>query len=176
MAARPTICFSTSRVAGFLELSGVSGFDSEADGRVVALLDYDRDGYQDLAVVNANAPRLELFRNRLGDLRRTGESDAGVRKNVIAVRTPSQCGARLELRGLEPNSDDPMRWSREVHCGEGFAAQNSSTELFGLGESRGPFELTIRWPSGETKVVSQIEAGTLIDVGILGGMISRSRY
>ena len=52
----------------FSDLSGVSGMDSIADGRGFAYLDYDRDGWVDVALVNSNAPQLELFRNRMGEL------------------------------------------------------------------------------------------------------------
>ena len=51
----------------FADISGVSGMDSIADGRGFAYFDYDRDGWQDVVLVNANAPQLELFRNRIGE-------------------------------------------------------------------------------------------------------------
>ena len=47
-------------------MSGLSGLDSEADGRSFALLDFDRDGWLDVVVVNANAPETQLFHNRAG--------------------------------------------------------------------------------------------------------------
>jgi hypothetical protein len=50
----------------FLDASGVSGLDDPADGRAFATLDYDRDGWLDIALVNSNAPWVELFRNQMG--------------------------------------------------------------------------------------------------------------
>ena len=45
----------------YTDLSGVSGLDSIADSRGFALIDYDRDGWMDLVVVNSNEPQLQLF-------------------------------------------------------------------------------------------------------------------
>ena len=66
-------CIGTNEEVGLREcveheLSGPALADDPADGRGVALLDYDLDGWVDLAVVNANAPLLQLFRNRIGEL------------------------------------------------------------------------------------------------------------
>ena len=51
----------------FVEVSAVSGLDHVGDSRTWALIDFDRDGLQDVALVNANSPLLNLYRNRLGD-------------------------------------------------------------------------------------------------------------
>ena len=56
---------------GFENLSGVSGVDSAADGRVGAVWDWNRDGLLDLAVVSANAPLLQVFNNDLDAASRT---------------------------------------------------------------------------------------------------------
>ena len=59
----------------FSDRSGISGLDNIADGRGFALLDYNFDGRQDIALVNANAPLFNLYRNAI--------KDPG---NVVAVR------------------------------------------------------------------------------------------
>ena len=56
----------------FEDVSGVSGLDDEADGRAFAVLDYDRDGWNDIVLVNAMNPLTRLFRNELGDSGREG--------------------------------------------------------------------------------------------------------
>ncbi len=156
----------------FEDLSGLSGFDDEADGRALVLWDPDRDGYVDLAVANANAPRLQLFRNTLGDRRRDAEPD------FVAVRlvggadgrgtkgeeesgfsSRDACGALLEL-----TLADGAKQIEELHCGEGFAAQNSATVLFGLGDRGGSSMLQVRWPSGRQQIVGPIGAGSRVTV------------
>ena len=44
----------------FVDISALAGTDSASDGRSFALFDYDRDGWQDIVVVNANQP-LPIF-------------------------------------------------------------------------------------------------------------------
>ena len=55
--------FLSSHGKSFLDVSGISGVDSPSDGRVSVWLDMDRDGRQDLAVVNSNRPLFQLYRN-----------------------------------------------------------------------------------------------------------------
>ena len=51
----------------FHDLAGVSGLDDPGDGRSFAVLDYDRDGWPDMAVVSANAPLFHPhFLNNIG--------------------------------------------------------------------------------------------------------------
>src|SRR4030095_2940604 len=40
--------------SSFVNISALSGLDNPADSRGFAVLDYDRDGWQDVALVNAN--------------------------------------------------------------------------------------------------------------------------
>ena len=56
----------------FEDLSGVTGLDDPGDGRSFALLDYDRDGWLDVALGSPGAPRLRLLRNGIGDKTRGG--------------------------------------------------------------------------------------------------------
>jgi hypothetical protein len=148
---------------GFLDLSGVSGLDDSADGRSFAWLDFDRDGWQDLVVVNANAPLTQLFRNRLGDLGGPGR--------VIAVEveganradqsTPGSSnrdgiGARVEARVGD------RLLVREFRAGEGFAAQNSATLLVGIGTEDAAEQVTLHWPSGRSQRANQVPAGSRV--------------
>ena len=148
----------------FHELSGVSGADSPADGRAFALLDYDGDGWQDLAVVNANSPLLQLFRNRMAK-RATGR--------MLAVRlvggnwTPrasSEWSAR-DGYGAVVSVDLPTGTIvREQRAGSGFSAQNSSLLRIGLGAVDRVPELRVRWPSGKTQIAEEVPAGALVTV------------
>ncbi len=62
-------------------LSAISGLDSASDSSLFrALLDYDRDGWQDIALVNANEPLIELFHNDIAEL---PEAD---KRGMIAIR------------------------------------------------------------------------------------------
>ena len=152
----------------FEDLSLLSGADDPADGRSFAVLDYDRDGWLDLAVANANAPLFQLFRNQLGTpssdpngtsmlaLRFVGGNHTSVADPKLSAR--DGFGAVVEIISGE------RRIVREHRAGEGFAAQNSSTLLVGLGDAERADGLIVRWPSGQTQTLDAVDAGSLLTV------------
>ena len=147
----------------YVEVSGISGLDHPGDSRAFAVFDYDRDGWQDIAVVNANAPLFQLFRNQMGE-----RGDPG---GMVAIRfeggnryafptgqwsSRDAYGARvvLEVRGRE--------LLREHRAGEGLAAQNSATLHIGIGNAEEVTRLEIDWPSGRRSDTTAVPAGTLV--------------
>jgi hypothetical protein len=146
----------------FVEVSGVSGLDSPLDGRAYAVLDYDRDGFLDIAVVNANAPLFMLYRNRIGEgsrgrsvaIRFVGGNHTAAPAKGVACR--DGYGARVTV-GL-----GDLTLVREHRCGEGFAAQNSATMIVGIGDRAGVASLAVRWPSGAVHRLRDVPAGSLI--------------
>ena len=159
----------------FLDASDVSGADALADTRSVVIWDPERDGWPDLALINANTPKVTLLRNTLG---------ASRAPRVIAIRlrggneTPSPapgrsprdpCGALLTV----VTGDGELL--REYSCGTGLAAQNSATILVGLGDAAGPVAVRVRWPSGATQQIDGVAPGTLLTVDE-GGAVGRSGY
>ncbi|MDG2307852.1 MAG: ASPIC/UnbV domain-containing protein [Candidatus Binatia bacterium] len=146
-----------------VDASGVSGLDAPADGRALAWTDLDRDGWLDFVVVNANAPTLQLFRNQMGDSR--------PENGVVAIRLvggntsakPSEkwsnrdgIGASLELHVGD------RRLVREQRAGEGFAAQNGSTIVVGIGAAEKADGIFVRWPSGQTQATEAVPRGSLV--------------
>ena len=167
--------FVNSHADSFLDLSGISGVDSESDGRVSVWLDIDRDGRQDLAVVNSNRPLLQLYRNQTGEASpnsasATEPATADVRRNFIALRfvgrhnssEPTRqysnrdgWGARVTLKTAGQTI------TREHLCGQGFSGQNSSTMLIGLEEAKLVDRLSVTWPSGVKQTFADVPAGKL---------------
>ena len=151
----------------FRDVSGVSGFDDLADGRAVAALDYDRDGWQDLAVVNANSPFLQIFRNEIGEL----DTALSKKRNMIALRFVGGNREARPAEGLTARDGfgavveviiDETTLIREHRAGEGFAAQNSSTLLIGIGKKRVADRVRVRWPSGKSQEIERVRAGSLV--------------
>ncbi len=56
----------------FVRVSGISGLDDEGDSMSAAMLDFNRDGWMDVALGNVNKPRFRLLRNDMKDRLRKG--------------------------------------------------------------------------------------------------------
>ena len=138
----------------FTDLSLLSGADHKGDGRAMALLDYNGDGCLDMAVANTNKPSLVLFRNELRlkrpviAIRLTG--GAKVNRDAIGARVTVRTGARMQVR--------------ELQAGEGNAAQNSKTLIFGLGEAASAESVTVRWPDGQIQDLGAVAGGSDVSV------------
>jgi len=159
--------FLSDRGVAFADVGGVSGLDDPADGRAAAFLDYDRDGWLDIALTNANAPRLVLFRNRIGCL----PPAAGGR--IVALRfvggnatpRPAPGWSARDGIGARVTVDlGDVTLVREQRAGEGFAAQNSATMVIGIGARTVVPALTLAWPAGKSATTADIPAGTLLTV------------
>lgn len=148
----------------FTDLSALSGLDSPADGRGFALLDYDRDGWQDVVVINANAPMTQLYHN---DIARSPAAGGG----MIALRfkggntgaSTSEFGNRDGYGAVvEVTLEGGVTLKREHRCGEGFAAQNSATMIIGIGKGSAAKSVSVRWPSGNQFTIEKVAEGTLL--------------
>jgi thiol-disulfide isomerase/thioredoxin len=155
--------------AGFVDVAAVSGADHAGDARAFAKLDYDRDGWTDFAVMNANRPAFTLFRNEIG--RRSGAGAAA--NQFIAVRfVGANRSAAATSRASNRDGIGARLWVSfgdeerviEHQAGEGMAAQNSATELIGIGPERTVRGVRVRWPSGTEQASAEIPAGTLVSV------------
>ncbi|MCC7377469.1 MAG: CRTAC1 family protein [Verrucomicrobiales bacterium] len=149
----------------FIDASALSGVDDPGDSRGFGLLDFDRDGWTDLALVNANQPLFSLYRNEM--------SAAGMSGGMVAMRfrganrgadaaSGKACrdgfGARVEI------DLGDQRLVREHRCGEGWSTQNSATMIVGIGAHTNVVSATVRWPSGRTTTTRGIAEGTLLTV------------
>ncbi len=147
----------------FADASLVSGLDSVYDGRGFAWLDVDRDGRLDIAKVNANAPLLQVFVNRM--------EPAG---NFVAVRLRGTTANRDGVGARVTVEAGDRSLIRERRAGEGFAAQNSATMLVGIGDATSA-RVRVRWPGGDTSEVDVVAAGEIVEI-VQGGAATRSRY
>jgi Tfp pilus assembly protein PilF len=150
---------------GFDEVSGTVGLDLDQDGRSFAVLDIDRDGDPDLAVMAARqAPQLRVFRN---DFAPRGASLAihltGKMSNHDAI------GARVSIQ------TDRLRRTRIVQAGSGFLSQHSKELLFGLGESQRIEKLTVDWPSGRSQVFTGVAVNRRLRL-VEGGDIETEEF
>ncbi|HEY7512013.1 MAG TPA: FG-GAP-like repeat-containing protein [Vicinamibacteria bacterium] len=132
---------------GFDDVSGAVGLDLDQDGRSFGVLDLDRDGDPDLAVMAARqAPQLRVFRNELPD-----------RGAALAIRLAGTGGSNRDAVGARVTVEtDVLRRTRIVQAGSGFLSQHTKELVIGLGPSRRGLKLTVAWPSGKTQAFTDV--------------------
>ena len=131
---------------GFDEVSGAAGLDLDQDGRSFAVLDVDRDGDPDLAVMAARqSPQLRMFRN-----------DFAPRGASLALRLTGTAGNRDAIGARVIVETDRLKRTKVVQAGSGFLSQHSKELLFGLGGSQQIRTLTVVWPSGRRQSFSDV--------------------
>jgi ASPIC/UnbV protein/VCBS repeat protein len=149
----------------FVDISALSGLDNPADSRGFAVLDYDHDGWQDIALVNANQPLFNLYHNEMPSV--------GVTGGMIAIRFvggnrtagPSREFACRDGYGARVKVDlGETKLIREHRCGDGWSTQNSATMIVGIGSHTNVASITVQWPSGKTASARAIPEGTHLTV------------
>jgi thiol-disulfide isomerase/thioredoxin len=150
----------------YIDVSMVSGLDDPGDGRTWSLLDFDKDGWTDIARVNANTPFVRLYKNRIGE----GSVAAGSGK-MVAVQFVGGNHSTEAVEGLSCRDGygakvildlGDQRVMREHAAGHGFAGQNSQTLLVGIGSHDRVKNFQVKWPSGRSHELPDVGAGSLI--------------
>ncbi|MDE0597051.1 MAG: CRTAC1 family protein [Roseibacillus sp.] len=128
----------------FLEISRLTGADSDGDGRAVVAADFRGTGQMDLVVRQVGGAPLRIYENRLPGgnyltlrLRGTTSNRLG-----IGARLTAKIGGRHIYRDQFPLNSYRSQASNHVH--------------FGLGKDEQVDELIIRWPSGHTQILRDV--------------------
>ena len=141
--------FLNGKGRGLIDASYLSGVDIDADSRAVCVGDLDEDGRPDLVVRSSGGGPLRIFLNRTGSGRAITVTLKGSRSNALGI------GARLVLEVGD------RKLYREHFPENSLMAQNATETVFGLGDAKGPFRLTVLWPSGLEQVVPKVRAGRI---------------
>ncbi len=144
-------CYERNRVflnvkgKDFLEISHLTGADSDGDGRAVVAADLRNTGMQDLIVRQSGGGPLLLYENRLPrkhylevSLRGTASNRQGIGARVTAV-----VKGRQIVRELYPPAT--------------LLSQGPSMVHLGLADDESVDNLTIRWPSGKVQVLKDVK-------------------
>ncbi|MGH9407670.1 MAG: FG-GAP-like repeat-containing protein [Terriglobia bacterium] len=147
------VLYANHRDGTFSDVSGAAGLDCIDDSRSFALADIDNDGRQELIVKNRTGPQVRIFRNVTPGL---GHSIS------------------IKLTGRETNRDAigasitiysaGRRQTKFVQAGSGFLAQHSKQIFFGLGDSKQPVSVTVRWPNGKTQQFENAPPGHCLTI------------
>ena len=131
----------------FLEISHLTGADSDGDGRAVVAADFRNCGQPDLILRQSGGGPLFYFENRFPKKSYLTVSLHGHKSNRAGV------GARLEA------FVNGQKIVREMYPHNGYYAQAPNQIHFGLGDSTKVERLTIRWPSGKVQEFKDIAGG-----------------
>ncbi|MCP4099214.1 MAG: CRTAC1 family protein [Planctomycetaceae bacterium] len=139
----------------FADVTLVSGADDIADGRSFAVVDFDQDGWQDIALMSLNNPKFKLYKNQMQDLypgnrslrfRLRGSADSA--QGQFGKTNRDGIGARVYVKY---RSGKTMIVQKQ--CGEGFATQNSEILSVGVPAGDEVVSLVVKWPSGKTSTI-----------------------
>jgi hypothetical protein len=128
----------------FLDVSFLSGADSDGDGRSVVAGDFRNNGRLDLLVRQVGGGPLMLFENNFPQRHYLKVSLRGTRSNRLGI------GARLVA------VVNGQQLVREMYPINSFRSQMPNIVHFGLGDATKVERLTIRWPSGEEQELRDI--------------------
>jgi hypothetical protein len=130
----------------FLDVSYLTGADSDGDGRCVVAGDFRNNGQLDLMVRQVGGGPLLLFENVFPPKHYLKVSLRGTRSNRqgIGARLTAQVAGRTLVREMYPTNSYRSQMPNIVH--------------FGLGDASCVKRLTIRWPSGLEQVLTDLPA------------------
>ncbi|MBC7966972.1 MAG: CRTAC1 family protein, partial [Fuerstia sp.] len=150
-AQRPQL-FQNQGGRRFTEVSDSGGryFQRDVVGRSCAVADYDRDGWQDLAIGHLNSGLVLLHNEK---------------------RDPQMKSLRIQLIGVRSNRD-AIGAVVEVRIGEkhltrfrigssGYLSCDEGCLTIGVGSSGTPADVTIGWPGGESQTFRALQTGRL---------------
>ena len=133
-----------------------------ADGRSCAFVDFDGDGWQDIALMSLNAPRFKLYRNEMG-----AYSDNGrLRFRLMGGNSEASKSSEFSNRDavgakVLVSFKSGKKVLLQKQFGEGFSSQNSEVLSIGIPKDDEVSALNVTWPSGKT---TQVDSPNVNDI------------
>jgi len=150
---------------GFVDRSLVSGIDCREDARSFAVLDFDGDGWLDIALASVNKPRLRLFRNRFGEFGEGGRVvDVLLRGSHTGAASDTGRSNRDAIGALLTVVTSGQTRLFRKSIGEGLAAQNSGRIRVAIADGDTLQKLSVRWPSGKITELVPTADQSLIEI------------
>jgi thiol-disulfide isomerase/thioredoxin len=122
---------------GFVDISGLSGIDSDTDGRGTAYADFDNDGDYDIFLTAFQRKAHHLFKNQIG------QDEGWIRVTLRGVASgPDAWGTVVRVQSAQGTM------TKIKAGGSGFVSQSDPRLLFGLGSDEAAEWIEVDWPSG----------------------------
>ena len=135
--ARRSFLYMSNGDMTFRDVTYLSG-TRHFNGWGVAFADFDNDGDLDILAAGGD---IQLFRND------TYPKGNWLQVEILGKDHCDAIGTRLIL------ANKNISLLREIQGGKGTTNQHSLVQHFGLGQEEAPFDLKIRFPGGEVRVV-----------------------
>jgi hypothetical protein len=164
--AQPRLLFHNNGDRTFTEVGRDAGADFSADrvGRTLVVGDIDNDGDLDILVTN-NGGAVELLRND------SDRANHALMVRLIGTRgNRDAIGARLRL------TVGAASQVRELKAGSSYLGQNDVRVHFGLGSATSVDRLDVRWPGGQTEVVSMLRVDQIVTITEGQGITARTPF
>jgi hypothetical protein len=137
----------------FVDITWMAGARVD-NGWGAAWADYDKDGDLDLLVCSDGTPR--LLRNEAQRFKRNW-----LEVKAVGSHSPrTGLGAKVTVQTI----DGEGLWVREIRAGRGTGNQDDAVAHFGLGGNKGPFKVTVCFPSGTEVVLDEVFCCDIIEV------------
>ena len=151
----PNSVFQNLGNGKFLDVSGLAGadFQLEAPHRGAAFGDLDNDGRIDVVLSTLNGPAKIL--HNISD-----NSNHWILLKLVGTKSNRMgIGAQIRLEG----QDGSVQWN-EATTAVGYASSSDPRVHFGLGHNKRIRTIELRWPSGITQTLRDVDADQVLVV------------
>ena len=133
-----------------LHLDGINTDTSKSYGNAIG--DFNNDGYSDIAVLNASPTFSALWKN------------SGFTNNWIKIKLEGVISNRDGVGSVITVYNNGENFMRPVLCGNSYLSQSSLIQTIGIGSSIKVDSVKIKWPSGLTDVIYNVDANKFYKV------------
>lgn len=117
-----------------------------------AVGDIDNDGYYDIVVLNIDPDSSQLWQSSGGE------------NNWIKIDLEGTMSNRDGIGSWIETWSNGLRQVKYTTCGVGYLAQNSSSEIFGLGSFDQVDSIIVKWTSGIIDKLYDVQANQLLSI------------
>lgn len=129
-----------------------------------AIGDIDNDGYPEIVVNNINHDNIFLWKNH------TTQTN-----NWLKVKLEGTISNRMGIGSFIEISINGDKQYRYTLCGEGYLAQNSATEMFGLGLATHIDYVKVKWLSGIEDIIYNVTPNQKLNI-VEGSTLAINEY
>jgi hypothetical protein len=138
--------FLNVRGRAFLDISYLTGADSDGDGRSVVAGDFRNNGQLDLVLRQSGGGPVLLYENQFP------------RRHYLKVSLRGRSSNRLGIGARLTALANGQTLVREMYPLNSYRSQMPNIVHFGLGDAAQVEKLTIRWPSGKEQHFKNVAA------------------